>query len=173
MKTQQGTLVNVLATVVAVIAFDQITKEIVLREIGPGTGQPIVEIIPGIFQFNFVRNTGSAFGLFQGQSAILTVLALGAIIFLATYYFRKARNDTLVAVALGLQLGGAVGNVVDRIRHGYVVDFIDVSSWPVFNMADSAITIGVILLMYALIFRDYDATEPGSERQLRSAGDDS
>lgn len=173
MKTQQNTFATVLATVAAVVMCDQLTKEIILREIGPGSGRQIVEIIPGLLDLNFVRNTGSAFGLFQGQSEVLTVLALGAILFLAAYYFRKARNDALVAIALGLQLGGAIGNVVDRFRHGYVVDFIDFQKWPIFNLADSAITIGVVLLMYALIFRDFEAQESQKERHLHSAGDDS
>ena len=154
MKTSHGTLVSVLSVTTTVIAVDQLTKEIIVREIGPGAARRSIEIIPGVFDLTFVRNTGSAFGLFQGQSAILTVLAIGAIVFLAAYYFRKARHDSLVAIALALQLGGAIGNVIDRARYGYVVDFFDFLSWPTFNVADSAITVGVVLLMYALIFRD-------------------
>lgn len=173
MKTSHGTLVSVLSVAVTVIAVDQLTKEIIVREIGSGAARRSIEIIPGFFNLTFVRNTGSAFGLFQGQSALLTVLAIGAIVFLAGYYFRKARHDSLVAIALALQLGGAVGNVIDRIRYGYVVDFFDFPRWPTFNVADSAITVGVVLLMYALIFRDYETNEPPNERQLRSAGEDS
>src|SRR5690606_36683230 len=132
----------------------------------------VIEIIPGVLDFRFVRNTGASFGFFQGQSNLLTVLALGAIAFLATYYFRKARNDALVALALGLQLGGALGNVIDRLRYGYVVDFIDFPRFPTFNVADSSITVGVALLMYALLFRDFEGTESSTERPLHSAGED-
>ncbi|CAN5793423.1 signal peptidase II [soil metagenome] len=172
MKTPQGTLVSVVSVAAVVIAADQLTKEIIVREIGPGAARRSIEIIPGFFHFTFVRNTGSAFGLFQGQSAILMVLAMGAIVFLAAYYFRKARHDSLVGIALALQLGGAVGNVIDRIRYGYVVDFLDFPRWPTFNMADSAITVGVVLLMYALLFRDYETNETSSEHHLHSAGED-
>ena len=173
MRTQHGTLFAVLIATLMVIAADQLTKEIIVRTIGPEADRHTIEIIPGFFHFTFVRNTGSAFGLFQGQSALLTVLAIGAIIFLAAYYFRKARHDSLVAIGLALQLGGAVGNVVDRFRYGYVVDFLDFPRFPTFNLADSAITIGVVLLMYALIFRDYEKSEPSKEPQLQSTGEDS
>lgn len=169
---RHGTLVIVTLIVAATLALDQLTKEIIVREIGPESSRHVIEVIPGVLDFAFVRNTGSAFGLFQGQSSILTVLALVAIAFLATYYFRRARHDILVALALGLQLGGAIGNVIDRMRYGYVVDFIDFPWWPSFNVADSAITVGVILLMYALLFRDLERPETGNERQLHSAGED-
>lgn len=169
---RHGTLAAVILIVSAIIALDQLTKELILREIGPGTAREPIEIIPGILQFRFVRNTGSAFGMFQGQSGVITVLAMAAVTFLAIYYFRKARNDHLVALALGLQLGGAIGNLVDRFRHGYVVDFIDFPRFPTFNVADSAITVGVALLMYALLFRDFENPDPAREQQLNSAGDD-
>lgn len=172
MNIRQSTTGLVALVVVVVVAADQLTKEVMIREIGPDSGRRVIEIIPGVLDFRFVRNTGSAFGLFQGYSNVLTVLALGAIAFLAIYYFRQARNDVLVAVALGLQLGGAVGNVIDRFRHGYVVDFIDFPRFPTFNLADSAITIGVALLMFALLFRDVDRVESGKERRLHSAGED-
>lgn len=173
MKTSGGTFATVAFVATAVIAIDQVTKEIIVREIGPGADRRSIEIIPDFFNFTFVRNTGSAFGLFQGQSALLMVLAMVAIVFLAGYYFRNARHDSMVAIALALQLGGAVGNVIDRIRYGYVVDFLDFPRWPTFNVADSAITVGVVLLMYALIFRDYETSDSAKERKLHSAGEDS
>lgn len=173
MNIRQSTVGLVALVIVAVVAFDQLTKEIMVREIGPDSGRRLIEVIPGVLDFRFVRNTGSAFGMFQGYSNVLTVLALGAIGFLAIYYFKQARNDVLVAVALGLQLGGAIGNVIDRVRYGYVVDFIDFPRFPTFNIADSAITVGVILLMFALLFRDVDRVESGKEQRLHSAGEDS
>ena len=172
MYMRHGTLAAVSLIVAVVIALDQLTKELILRSLGPGTARTPIEIIPEVLQFRFVRNTGSAFGLFQGQSGIITVLAMGAIAFLAIYYFRQARHDWLVALALGLQIGGAIGNVIDRFRHGYVVDFIDFPRFPTFNVADSAITVGVVLLMYALLFRDYQGAESGGEQQLNSVGDE-
>lgn len=141
------------------IILDQVTKAIIISEIGPDASRRVIDILPSV-RFIFVRNTGSAFGLFQGQGSILTVLTLIALGFLAVFFYRNARRDPLVALALGLQIGGAIGNLIDRIRHDYVVDFIDVGSWPTFNLADSAITVGTVLLVYALLFRDGRPAEP-------------
>jgi signal peptidase II len=169
----RGTAGIILCVVVVVFALDQITKEIMVRAIGPDASRSTIELVPGVLDFRFVRNTGSAFGLFQGQSAIISVLAIGAISFLALYYLRHGRNDWLIALAIGLQIGGALGNVVDRFRYGYVVDFIDFPRFPTFNVADSAITLGVTLLMYALLFRDFRDQESIAERTLPSHGDES
>lgn len=136
------------------LALDQFSKWIVLRSLGPGSDREAVTVIPHVLWFIFVRNTGSAFGLFQGSAGPLKVVAILAVLALAVYYMRAAKGDPIVSIALGLQVGGAIGNIVDRFRHGYVVDWIHVPRWPTFNIADSAITIGVVLLMYALIFRD-------------------
>lgn len=158
------------------LSLDQLSKWIVLETLGPGGSRDVVEIIPGVLRFHFVRNTGSAFGLFQGNSEILKVLAIMAVIGLFVYYVRSASRDWMVSLALGLQLGGAFGNIVDRFRHAYVVDFIDFPRFPTFNIADSAITVGVVLLMYAMLFRDGQTRDTG-ERQARTdqpyvAGDD-
>ena len=172
-RLMQGTLMLVLVIVSTVVLLDQVTKEIMIREIGPNAERSAIEIIPGVVDFRFVRNTGSAFGMFQGQSAILAVLAIGAISLLALYFLREARENQLVAAAIGLQMGGAIGNVIDRFRHGYVVDFIDFPRFPTFNVADSSITIGVVLLMYAVLFRDYQQSGGRTDQQLQSSGDES
>ncbi|HEX5164862.1 MAG TPA: signal peptidase II [Thermomicrobiales bacterium] len=168
-------LVGALALIVTV-ALDQISKWIVLETIGPNGSRGMVEIIPRVLEFDFVRNTGSAFGMFQGNSDILKILALGAVVALFVYYVRSAKHDWIVSLALGLQLGGALGNILDRFRHGYVVDFIEFPRFPTFNVADSAITVGVFLLMYAVLFRDghqRDAAERQQAIQHQSvAGDD-
>ncbi|HYI17043.1 MAG TPA: signal peptidase II [Thermomicrobiales bacterium] len=158
------------------LLLDQLSKRIVLETIGPDGSRDAVEIIPGVLQFRFVRNTGSAFGMFQGNSDILKVLAIVAVVGLFVYYARTASRDWIISLALGLQLGGALGNIVDRFRHGYVVDFIDFPRFPTFNVADSAITVGVILLMYAMLFRDSQLHDtPDRQRpseQPHIAGDD-
>jgi signal peptidase II len=136
-----------------VLALDQLTKWLVLRELGPGGTRDSVTVIPGVLELIFVRNSGAAFGIFQGGSGILTVLALLAIAFLLIYFIRSAAEDWVLTVALALMLGGALGNIVDRFQHGYVVDWIDFPRWPTFNVADSAITVGVTLLVYAMLFR--------------------
>lgn len=175
-NVMRGTAGIIISIVAAVFLLDQVTKEIMVRQIGPDADRSKIEVIPGLLDFRFVRNTGSAFGLFQGQSAIISVLAIGAISFLALYYLRHGRNDWLIAVAIGLQIGGAIGNVVDRFRYGYVVDFVDFPRFPTFNVADSAITVGVTLLMYALLFRDFQGAQSqrsAGDRNLQSSGDES
>jgi signal peptidase II len=160
----------------ATLLLDQLSKWVILETIGPDAARDVIAIVPGVLRLHFVRNTGSAFGLFQGNSDILKLLAIFAVVGLLVYYIRTASRDWLVALAVGLQLGGALGNITDRFRHGYVVDFIDFPRFPTFNVADSAITIGVILLMYALLFRD-SQTEGATKRQHltdqpHTAGDD-
>lgn len=133
-----------------VIVLDQLTKYwmllgLELREVGR------VHVLPPILNFSYVENTGVSFGLFGGGEArwvlsIFSLIVAGALAWWAV----KAERRTLVA-AIGLVIGGAVGNAIDRIQYGYVVDFIDFSGtgvfpW-VFNIADSAITIGVVLLI--------------------------
>jgi len=110
----------------------------------------------GFFRITHVHNTGAAFGLFQGQSFLLTIVALVGITVLLVYalviYRRFPLSDSKLGRSiLGLVLGGAVGNLIDRLRFGYVTDFIDVGLWPAFNIADSAITIGAILLACSLL----------------------
>jgi signal peptidase II len=154
-----------------VLALDQLTKWIVLREFGPDGTRDLLTVIPGVLQVIYVRNTGSAFGLFQNASGLLTVAAIVAVCLLLVYFVRAAARDWVLALALGLQLGGAFGNIIDRFRHGHVVDWIDVPRWPTFNIADSAITVGVILLIYALLFRDTAGgtreARPGDARECR------
>jgi signal peptidase II len=125
-----------------------------------------------IFQAGFLRiihigNTGAAFGLFQDQSFFLTIVAfIGiTIILLIALFFshRLSALDTIPgSLVLGLILGGTVGNLVDRLRYGHVTDFISVSIWPTFNIADSALTIGVILFAYLFLIsaRDNKPVQP-------------
>lgn len=109
----------------------------------------------GFFQLTHVRNTGAAFGIFPDRSLFLTVLALiGSVICLLLALFSRRLsflNNSLNRVVLGLVLGGTVGNLIDRLRFGYVTDFIDFKFWPAFNIADSAMTIGIILFAYSFI----------------------
>ena len=119
-------------------------------------GQAVFEL--GFFRIIHVRNTGAAFGLFQDQSLLLTIVAIigvvailvYALLFSRRFPFLENRRGKLV---LGLVLGGTTGNLIDRLRLGYVTDFIDVAIWPTFNIADSAIVVGVILLAYSLLRR--------------------
>ena len=110
----------------------------------------------GLFRLTHITNTGAAFGLFQGQSFPLTIVALVgviAILFFALYSYHRSPfyDNRLGKLALGLILGGTIGNLIDRLNQGFVTDFIDIGRWPAFNIADSAIVIGVILFVYRLL----------------------
>lgn len=151
-EPHQGKWGNVVffLTALLVIAADQSSK-IGIRAYPEG--QSIFEA--GFFRLTHVHNTGAAFGLFQGQSFQLTIVAIIGVIAILAYAFFFSRRfsfleNRLGKLALGLVLGGTAGNLVDRLRLGYVTDFIDVAIWPTFNIADSAIVVGVILLAYSL-----------------------
>lgn len=108
------------------------------------------------FRIIHIGNTGAAFGLFQDQSFFLTIVAFVGIIIILLIAFLFSRRvpslDTITgSLVLGLILGGIIGNLVDRLRYGHVTDFISVSIWPTFNIADSAITIGTILFAYLFL----------------------
>mgnify|MGYP000888027896 CR=1 FL=1 len=94
-----------------------------------------------------VSNTGVAFGLFQGKGYIFTVLAVIVSAAIIYYFPQVPASDFILRLAMGLQLGGAAGNLIDRLLQGHVTDFISVGTFPVFNIADSSITIGVIILI--------------------------
>jgi len=134
-----------------VVAADQFSKEWVRSNLL--VGQSLFAV--GFFRLTHVHNTGAAFGLFQGQSFPLTIVALVVTAILLFYTFFIYRrfpllDNMLGRSALGLILGGIVGNLIDRLHFGYVTDFIDVGFWPAFNIADSAIVVGVIIFAYSL-----------------------
>ncbi len=137
-----------------VIAADQLSK-IWIRSNIPA-GQSLFEA--GFFRLTHIHNTGAAFGLFPGQSFLLSIVASVAIGLLLVYAFVLYRRFSLLdnvpeRVAIGLVLGGTVGNLIDRLRFGYVTDFIDFNIWPAFNIADSAVTVGVILFAFSFVVR--------------------
>ncbi len=140
-------------TALLIVVADQFTKLWIRSNLALGQSLPE----SGFFQLTLVHNTGAVFGLFQGQSFLLTIAALVAIVLLLLYVFVIKRqvpflDNRLNKIALGLVLGGAIGNLIDRLRFGYVTDFIDVGLWPAFNIADSAITVGVIIFACSLIY---------------------
>lgn len=124
------------------LGLDQLTKALVIDNLRRGESWPE----EGFFRFTHAWNTGTAFSLFQDQSTILTFVSFGAVI--ALYFvYRSVESPTVwVRMAFGLLLGGAFGNLIDRIRLGHVTDFIDVGPWPIFNIADSSIVVGIFVL---------------------------
>ena len=140
------------------IVLDQITKRIVLTSLGPGGAWAPVLGLERWFSFTLVTNSGAAFGLFPGLGSVFMIVAVVVVVVIAVYYWHMPKGQWLVSVSLGLQLGGAIGNLLDRMRYGYVIDFIDFKLWPVFNLADMSIVIGVGLLALALLH------DPADER---------
>lgn len=129
------------------VVADQLTKRAV--ESGIAIGQ-VHKVIPGVKLVD-VRNTGVAFSLFSGGGAVVLVITLAALAAL-TVYFALRPGRRLLWLPTGLLLGGAIGNLIDRVRQSAVTDFIKLPHWPAFNVADVAITIGVLVLVYALEF---------------------
>lgn len=136
----------VLVIALAVIVLDQATKVAVAHTLA---GRAPVALAGGLIYLDYTRNTGAAFSLLQAHGSLFVVVAVVVSLAIVLSYRRIAGTSTLTRIALGLVLGGALGNLIDRVRLGYVVDFIDLRWWPVFNLADSAIVIGVILLVLA------------------------
>ena len=139
-------------TALLVVAADQLSKICIRANLAIGESVPET----GLFQLTHVQNTGASFGLFQGQSFSLTIVAfigIAVILFVVLFISRRFPflDNRLGKTALGLVLGGTVGNLIDRLRSGYVTDFVDIGIWPSFNVADSAITVGTILFAYSLL----------------------
>jgi signal peptidase II len=130
---------------VATVALDQGVKALVRTTIEPGDP---VDLFLGIKLAN-VRNNGIAFGMFSGGGVVLVLFAIAALVALLVFFFRH-RDRPLVWLPTGLLIGGAAGNLIDRVRAGAVTDFIDFPAWPAFNVADIAITFGVLTLIYVL-----------------------
>ena len=150
-----------------VFAADQATKYLVSTNLELNQSWYPISFLKPIFAITYIHNTGAVFGILQNQNLFFTIVATVVIIAILYYVRSAARLDILVAVSLGLQLGGACGNLLDRLRYGYVIDFIHLSFWAISNVADASITLGVILLAYHLLFRvhpqvkpDHAATEP-------------
>ena len=134
------------------IAFDQYTKALVRASMVVGETIIVHPALRNIFDLTYTTNTGAAFGMFKGGGPFITVLA-AIVVGVIIYYNRELpAQQRWLRVALGLQMGGAIGNnLIDRPLHGSVVDFLHVHYWPVFNVADSCISIGVAIMALLMI----------------------
>lgn len=135
---------------VGVVACDQFTKALVMRSMVPGESIPILQ---DVFHLTYVLNPGAAFGILSNQRMFL--LITGLVLIAATVYFYPLLKKSNVCLKLGATaiLSGAVANLIDRAQTGYVVDFFDFRIWPVFNVADIAIVLGMGFMIYAILFR--------------------
>lgn len=134
-----------------VLVTDQVSKAWVTENIPLNTTLDVIAPLREIFVLTHITNSGAAFGLFPQLSIVFTFVALAVSIAIVFYYRSIPAGQWLVRVSLGLQLGGAIGNLIDRLRFGSVIDLFYVRFWPVFNVADSAIVCGVALLMWHLM----------------------
>ena len=135
--------------VTSIIFLDQISKFFDLKFLQLNT--PVI-FIKNFLNLTLVHNHGAAFGTFQNQLLLFILISILAIA-LIFYNLRDKKNSVIFKLSLSLILGGAIGNLIDRLRFGFVIDFLDLRIWPVFNLADSAITIAAILLTWELLFK--------------------
>jgi signal peptidase II len=135
---------------VVVVILDQFTKYLVVKNMEQGESIPL---IPEVFHFTSHRNMGAAFGIMQNQRVLFIIITLAVVVGILVSLARVGRTQPRVSLALSLVLGGAVGNFIDRAATGEVVDFLDFTliNFPIFNVADVAITVGVGLLLLDLL----------------------
>ncbi len=142
----------------AVVLADQITKALIVKALAL---HQAIEVIPGLFNITHVLNPGGAFGFFATQSLgvrrfVFLFLSAVVAVFVVWMYHKAARTHVFLSWGLAMIFGGALGNLIDRFRFGKVVDFLDfyikAAHWPAFNVADSAITIGMAILIYHVVF---------------------
>lgn len=142
-----------------VVIADQLSKRAISSAFLPDESRIV---IPHLLYLTYVHNYRGAFGLFGVHPLALAVAAaIIVVIFYAGY--RQGGATTSTHIAFGLILGGAIGNIIDRLRFHYVIDFIDLRWWPVFNLADSCITVGVVLLLVRMLWHDRRSTLPASQ----------
>jgi len=138
---------GLVAVAIAAVVADQVTKRAIEHRLALDETH---HVLPGL-TITHVRNSGIAFGIFPGKLAIVSVLTAAAVVWMLVHFARSGSRHVLFPVALGLLVGGSVSNLADRVREGHVTDFIHITHWPTFNLADSFIVIGVALLALGLI----------------------
>ena len=138
-----------MAIIFFIVSADQAVKYGIVSFMEMGESIPV---LPGIFHITYIENPGAAFGMFANQRMIFILAALLVIVAVCAAYRRLMEESRTVRWGVALLLGGAVGNLIDRVRTGRVIDFLDFRIWPVFNIADVGICIGVALLIYTMAF---------------------
>jgi signal peptidase II len=157
--------VGLVAVALAALGADQLTKSVVSDHLALDEGLKVV----GPFSIHHVQNSGIAFGLFSSATAAVIVLTTLAVAWMLFFFARSGARHPILPAALGLVIGGSVSNLIDRVRLGHVTDFLDFRYWPAFNLADSFIVIGVVILFLILLFTDREPrrrrlTDPSTTR---------
>jgi len=149
---------RIILITLGVIVLDQATKQAIVEWIGTGAVENRWEFAGRVLAFEYVENTGVAFGMLAGRPGLVSIFAIAVAALLLVVLGALLRADLsrspVMQAAVGAVLGGAIGNLIDRFRVGYVIDFIAVGAWPKFNIADSAITVGVAVMVIALLGDD-------------------
>lgn len=154
--------------VLIVLAIDRLTKFLVVKYLPFEVPVAPIPALSKWFSFTYIHNTGAAFGMFRQGCTLFALVAVCVVIGLIVWYDRLPVRHLLVRIAVGLIIGGAAGNLVDRVRTCYVVDFLDFHFWPVFNVADSAVVVGVVILGIYMLFSEGSAQ--GVEPQGKHLG---
>lgn len=152
----------VAATAAIIAGIDQLTKAAVTAAIGPRSETSPVVVGNGWVGLEYAENRGAAFGLFSSQTPMLIVVSAAVLVGVLVQFFRTPNPTLMAVISVGAIVGGAVGNLIDRSRLGYVVDFVAIGPWPNFNVADSAITLGVIGLVWGWLRPEADGSGAGS-----------
>jgi signal peptidase II len=147
------------AVAALVVLADQLSKHLVMTRVAEGQSWDVAPWLAPLFRITHVTNTGAAFGMFRGWGDFFMIVAVVVVVVIIVYYHQVPDGQRLIRMALGLQLGGAIGNLVDRLRQGSVVDFIDLNfwplhEWPVFNLADGSLVAGATLLAVLMIWEE-------------------
>lgn len=139
-----------------VIIFDQLTKYYVVSNFYLGESVPVIE---NIFHWTYILNPGAAFGMFEGSRWFFVVIAIGVLV--GIWYMKDEINEGGWMMQYGAALfgGGAIGNLIDRARSGLVIDFFDFRIWPVFNVADIAICVGVVMILWKVLQTEFLTNE--------------
>ena len=148
-----------------IVVADRVTKTIVAHNLMLNASwHPSTPLLQRIFSLTHITNTGAAFGLFRNMGWLFIVIHVVVIVAIVVYHRQLPAGFGWTRLALGLQMGGALGNLIDRVRQGYVVDFVDlnfwpVHNWPIFNVADSSIVVGVVFLAISMLREDAMAAD--------------
>jgi len=159
-----------LAFAAVIVGLDQWSKVFVRAQLAPGEMWAPWEWLMPYARFIYVNNSGAAFGIFQNGGMFFTVMAVVVALIILVYFPQIPEEDWAFRLALGMQLGGAVGNLIDRLQFGAVTDFISVGTFPVFNIADSSITVGVGVLLLAMWIKERRERNKPAEALVESDG---
>lgn len=166
--TRQRSLLLLVAAVVLVL--DQLSKYLIEAALPIYHSWAPIPSIASFFQITHVTNTGAAFGLFPAGSLLFTLAAVIVSVVIIFYNYRLPAGNMALRLALGLQLGGAIGNLIDRMRLGHVTDFLDFGPWPVFNLADTAVVAGVLVLGWLMLNEQKGEPVKVAGEEVRTAG---